>query len=195
MNPEGNRPSVYGTMRVILNYLNSPQEKKNLSANLAAIRNSTGKRDEYAAGVWPILIPFMPSEFLGRGTLTYEEKALLTTVQLYAVGQQGSDKILNDESGSMGKSLRGIRIMETNTTALDRRFNAMLTSTTFDEFAYHLRQLVKLGKSKSGFSVNFPGLAQDLFLYQIGKNKQICLKWAVDYYRTNFKETNHQSEK
>ena len=66
----------------------------------------------------------------------------------------------------------------------DRRFNAMLTATTFEEFAYHLRQLFKQGKSKSAFSVNFPRLAGDLFWYQNGNSKQVCLKWARDYYKT-----------
>ena len=191
MNTEGKIPSVYGTMKKILAYMNSPQEQKNLKGNLAIIRNSAGKDYEAVTEVWPILFPLIPQEFLGTGSLTYKEKALLITLQLYAIGQQGSDKMLNDESGnSMGSSLHNIR--DDKSTSLDKRFNTMLTATTFDEFTYHLRQIFKLGKSKNAFSADFPALAEDLFWYQNGRSKQICLKWARDYYRPVFADENDQ---
>ena len=188
------KPSVYGTMLKILNYLNSPQEQKNLAANLAEIRNSTGRYED-AVGVWPILFPLIPEEYLGNGSLSYEEKALFVALQLYAIGQQGSNKMVNDESEkrrSFGCSLRQIR--NERSTSLDRRFNVMLTATTFDEFTYHLRQIFKLGKSDNTFSVNFSKLAEDLFWYQNGKNKQISLNWAKDYYRYDNKKDNDQSQ-
>ena len=190
MNSEGKIPSVYGTMKKILIYLNSPQEQKNLKGNLAVIRNSAGKNYEDVTEVWPILFPLIPQEFLGTGPLTYKEKALLVTLQLYAIGQQGSDKMLDDESNSIGSSLHKIR--GEYSTSLDKRFNTMLTATTFDEFTYHMRQIFKLGKSNNAFSVNFPALAEDLFWYQNGRNKQICLKWARDYYRPAAAGENNQ---
>lgn len=182
MNTEGKKTSVKGTMKKILTYMNSPQEQKNLAGNLAAIRNSIGNYNEGSMEVWAILFPLIPEEYLGTGSLTYEEKALLTTLQLYAIGQQGTNKISNDESNSIGRSLQQVR--NEKTTSLDRRFNTMLTSLTYDEFTYHLRQIFKLGKANNAFSVNFPALAEDLFWYQKGKNKQICFKWARDYYRS-----------
>ena len=189
---EGKGSSVYGTMMKILTHLNSPQEQKNLAGNLAAIRNSIGKGDEGSTEVWPILFPLIPEEYLGNGPLNDEEKALLLTLQLYALGQQGSNKTGNDvNSQSIGSSLRQVR--DKQSTALDRRFNTMLTATTFDEFAYHLRQIFKLGKSKNSFSVNYPKLAEDLFWYEKGRDKQICLKWARDYYRPYMPDRNHES--
>lgn len=182
MNPKEKKPSVYGTMKKILTFMNSPQEQSNLNGNLAVIRKSVGKDDEDAAEVWQILFPLIPEEFLGTGPLNYREKALLTSLQLYAIGQQGSNKMMDDDSFSFGSSLR--RVRDENAISLDRRFNAMLTATTFEEFAYHLRQIFKLAKSKNDFSVNFPALADDLFWYQNSRSKQICLKWARDYYRT-----------
>lgn len=191
MNTEGKIPSVYGTMKKILAYMNSPQEQKNLKGNLAVIRNSAGKDFEAVTEVWPILFPLIPQEFLGTGSLTYKEKALLVTLQLYAIGQQGSEKMLNDESGnSMGSSLHNIR--DDKSTSLDKRFNTMLTATSFDEFTYHLRQIFKLGKSKNAFSADFPALADDLYWYQNGRSKQICLKWARDYYRPVLASENDQ---
>ena len=39
-------------------------------------------------------------EYLGNGALNHEEKALLATLQLYALGQQGSNKVSNDDSNN-----------------------------------------------------------------------------------------------
>ena len=101
------------------------------------------------------------------------------------------EKMLNDESGnSMGSSLHNIR--DDKSTSLDKRFNTMLTATSFDEFTYHLRQIFKLGKSKNAFSADFPALADDLYWYQNGRSKQICLKWARDYYRPVLASENDQ---
>ena len=188
MNTENRKSFVYEAMGSILAQLNSPQEQKNLPGNLAVIRNSIGKGYDEATGIWQFLFPVIPSEYLGNGPLTYEEKALIVSLQLYAMGQQGSNKVSGEKNSSFGSSLRLLRTGKT--AAMDRRFNAMLTSTTFDEFTYHLRQLFKLGKSKDNFSVNFQKLAEDLFWYQNGREKQICLKWARDYYRPEFHNEN-----
>ena len=174
--------TVYATMGRILTHLNSLSEQRSLAGNLAAIRNSIGKNYEDATDVWPILFPLIPQEYLGNGALNHEEKALLATLQLYALGQQGSNKVSNDDSNRDNQSV-----------SLDGRFNTMLTAISFDEFTYHLRQLFKLGKSRSSFSVNYPALADDLFWYQNGGNKKICLKWARDYYRPFQKNNDDQS--
>lgn len=191
MNTGDEKLSVYSTMMRILIFLNSPQEQKNLAGNLAVIRNSIGKNYGEATEVWPILFPLIPQEFLGTGSLNYEEKALLVTLQVYSISQQGSNKMMNDQSNSIGNTLN--RIRDEKSTSLDRRFNAMLTATTFDEFTYHLRQIIKLGKSKNALSANFPALAEDLFWYQNGRSKQVCLKWARDYYRPTLKDDIKQS--
>lgn len=91
------KQSVYDVMRRILNFLNSPQEHKSRSGYLAAIRNSMGKNFEDCTDVWPVLFPLIPQNFLNVGSLSYEEKALLVALQLYAVGQQGLNKVANDE--------------------------------------------------------------------------------------------------
>ena len=101
MNTGDEKQSVYSTMMRILAYMNNPQEQNNLAGNLAAIRNSIGKNYGDATEVWPILFPLIPQEYLGTGPLNYEEKALLVTLQVYAIGQQGSNKMMNDRSNSI----------------------------------------------------------------------------------------------
>ena len=182
MTSEERKLPISNIMFEILDFLNSPQEKNNRAAYLAKIRNSIGKNFEEATDVWSIIFPFIPPKFLGNGPLSCEEKSIFITLQLYANGQQGLNKVLvsNDKNKNFGSSLQQIK--EQDSVALDRRFNTMLTATTFDEFAYHLRQIFRLAKSKESFSVNFIKLSEDLFWYQNGKERNICLSWAKDYY-------------
>ena len=182
MTSEERKLPISNIMFEILDFLNSPQEKNNRAAYLAKIRNSIGKNFEEATDVWSIIFPFIPPKLLGNGPLSCEEKSIFITLQLYAIGQQGLNKVLvsNDKNKNFGSSLQQIK--EQDSVALDRRFNTMLTATTFDEFAYHLRQIFRLAKSKESFSVNFIKLSEDLFWYQNGKERNICLSWAKDYY-------------
>lgn len=93
----------------------------------------------------------------------------------------------------MGKSL-GTGRSEDQKKALDRRFNAMITAADFDEFTYHLRQMVKLVKSKTEIFINYPELANDLYWYQCGKKDKICFDWATSYYGRNKINQNEAGE-
>ncbi|OLR56644.1 type I-E CRISPR-associated protein Cse2/CasB [Hornefia porci] len=183
-----NKPTVYQVVRNFISALDKQSENKNVSGILAVLRNSLGKEYEDASNVWPVIIPFMPDEFMGSGTPTYEEKAIYNTLQLYALGQQGSSKVENDkDTRNMGASLSALRTDDS--ASLDRRFSAMINSSSYNEFFQHMKHLFKLGKSKGNFKVNYPKLAEDLFWYQMGNNRQVSLNWARDYYRSRAKNT------
>lgn len=192
---ESEKSSVYETMKSILYYFNSPQEKRNLPGILAKIRNSIGKDDIEASEVWPILFPMLPESMIGTTYLTYEEKAVLSALQIYALGQQGTSRVEQSDKLRFARALRSIRNDDT-AKALDRRFNAMITAADFDEFVYHLRQLFKIAKSKGITAIDYPALANDLYWYQQGMDKRICLSWAADYYRPkqNEKENNNEEK-
>ena len=129
-------------------------------ANLAGIRNSINKPLSNAEEVLPILFESLPEEFLSKdGSLTAEENAILLTLQLYAIHQQGSSiSVLMDENEdnwkNLGYSLNSLRKGD-DSLAIDRRFNTMITSSTFDELSHHLRQLIKLLKAKSDVKINY----------------------------------------
>jgi CRISPR system Cascade subunit CasB len=168
------------------------------AAVLANLRNSIGKSLTDAEDVWPILFENLPKEYLSReGSETQEEKAIFTTLQLYALCMQGaSDSVKSDNSykGTVGKSLGSGRDMN-NSVALDRRFNVLITAGTFSELTYHLRQMIRIVKSKGRMTINFPRLAEDLFWFQRGNQKKICLRWAQEYYSQKQEDTNSISEK
>lgn len=182
MTEENNRVTAYMVVQKIIFALNKQGEAGNISGILAVLRRSLGKKYEDASDVWPIIIPFMPDEFIGSGAPTYGEKAVYNTMQLYALGQQGSKKVENDkDSRNMGNSLGTLR--NDDSVSLDRRFRSLITTSSYDEFVHQLQQIYKLGKAKGNLKVNFPQLANDLFWYQTGKGKQIRLSWAKEYFK------------
>ncbi len=172
--------------------------KSHKAAVLASLRNSIGKSLTDAEDVWPLFFENLPQEYLSQdGVETQEEKAIFTTLQLYALCMQGtSDSVKSDSKykGTVGKSLGSGRNIN-NSVALDRRFNTLITAGTFSEFAYHLRQMIKIVKSKERMVINFPRLAEDLFWFQRGNQKKICLRWAQEYYSQKQEDTNSTSEK
>lgn len=168
------------TIRIISQLENDAHK----AANLARLRNSIGKPLSDAGDVWPILLANIPSEFLSRnGKETKEESAVFTALQLYAMCMQGSSSVISDSSyeHSVGASLRSGRKAD-DSEALDRRFNALITADTYAEMTHHLRQLLKIVKSKYVMTVNFGRLANDLYNWQRGYQRSVCFRWAQDYY-------------
>ncbi|MFB0972910.1 MAG: type I-E CRISPR-associated protein Cse2/CasB [Neofamilia sp.] len=164
-------------------------------AILANLRNSIGRPLSETLDVWKIMFENLPESFLGtHGKMTSEEQAILTSLQLFALHQQGNSESVSmqgDEATrkNMGDSLSFLRIGE-NTLSTDRRFNAMITSSSYDELVHHLRQMVKLLKSRTSAKINYALLAQDLYWYLRGYEENMRLGWARDYYRYKGEEKN-----
>lgn len=192
------KDSVYSvTNRILMklgNMLNTPSGK----TNLANLRNSVGKPLSETINIWPIIFEQIPVEFLGNGRrITCEENAILTTLQLYALHQQGiADNIFTIEKedgwGNIGSSLKVLRKTD-NSVAIDRRFNAMITATTYEELIHHLRQMIKLLKARQKTKkINYALLSQDLHWFLRGYEENLRLNWARAYYQTDMKEINNE---
>lgn len=167
-------------------------ESSSGKAILAKLRGSIGKPLSETIEVWPFLFENLPEKFLGSDKNFLEsEKAVLAVLQLYAMHQQGlSESVLmegEDKFRNMGYSLKQLRKGE-DTTAVDRRFNVMITADTFEEFSYHLRHLLKLLKAKAPeIKVDYAKLAEDMYWFMKGSGQRVRLSWAREYYRNNFK--------
>lgn len=188
--------SVYAVSERILGELERVEANERGRANLAIFRRSVGKPLEEASGVWPFLFEHFPEDFLGTsGRATAEENAIYVMLQLYALAKQGTAKsvtINHDKNYSMGSSLRILRGEEQK--AIDRRFSAMAAAQTYEEFVNHLRQMIKILKAKGNVSINFAKLAQDLYWYQRGYEKEICFAWAKEYFRKATEATNQEEK-
>lgn len=163
-------------------------------ALLAKMRRSVGKSLSETVDIWAFVFEYLPEEFIGNT----EEDAIVLTMQFYSLHQQGvetsvlyeHEKSENTKEYTLGKSLSVLRT-EDDRVAVDRRFNTMITATTFEELVYHLRHLLMLLKSKfRETKVDYAQLAEDLYWILRGFDENIRLKWARDYYRTYQKGEN-----
>ncbi len=186
-----NKETVFSVTKKILIKLNALTDIPSGKAILAKLRHSVGKPLGEATDIWPILFDNLPEEFLGSDrSASDEELVIMTALQFYAIHQQGNKvSIFNDEEKykNIGYSLRQLHIGERQ-ISVDRRFNAMITASTFDELVYHLRHFIKLLKSKtSDTRVNYAKLADDLYWFLKGYRENVRLAWAREYYKNDYK--------
>ncbi len=195
--------SVYQVTGRIIKKLSNTLDSGQTKATLANLRNSIGKGVSQTVDVWQEMFSEMPIDFMSSdGNPTKEEKAIFSTLQLYALHQQGKkesvydgeDSELNDVSPeeakklklkrmlNIGNSLGQLRLVE-DPASIDRRFNVMITSSTFDELIVHLRHLIGILKAKSTAKINYARLAEDLFYYQLNQKENVRLQWGQSYYR------------
>lgn len=159
-------------------------------AKLARLRNSIGKSD--MVETYPFLFEILPESLLGRGRyLSDEERAVVCSLQLYALLQQGRAEcahIRNEKYQNLGTTLSRLRGGESK--SIDRRFNSMVLADTGEEFLIQLRYLLKLFKSKDKLgTLDFSQLSSDIYCFihwEKGKN-EIRLNWSREYYRRNEK--------
>lgn len=189
--------TIYKDTSHIIYQIASNLDSSSSKAYLAQLRQSVSRDIYTATGVFSLIFSNISDIHLGKqGKLTDGERAIITTLQLYALHQQGnltnvnimgnSDKEKNkvewEKGRNLGAVLNSLRTEE-NTKAVDRRFNAMITADNFDELIIHLRHLIKLLKSRSKAKINYPQLAVDLYFYQKGFRDNLRLKWSRSYYR------------
>jgi CRISPR system Cascade subunit CasB len=186
-----NQVTVGSVTNRIVYMLEQTLETSSGKATLASLRNSIGKPLSQSVEIWSLMFENLPKEFLSGGqSESKKEVAILTTLQFYALYRQGKDASgrKNTQKPSyrdIGHSLSALRKGD-NTVAMDRRFNALITSATYDELIHHLRQMIKLLKSKTSgeTDIDFGRLAQDLYRFLIGRDEKTRLSWARNYYRT-----------
>ena len=178
---------VESVTRNILNELESEINSSNGRANLANIRNSINRPLTESIDILPLLFKYLPEDFLSSdGKLSLEEKAIVTTIQLYSLHQQAeSESVLLSKDAekwkNFGYSLSFLRKGE-DSLAADRRFNTMITSSTFEELSHHMRQMIKLLKSKTDAKVNYTKLSGDLYKFLTGYGEEVKFSWASRYY-------------
>lgn len=193
--------NVYRETARILRILDNTRDTPNTKAKLASIRNSINKDSTANMDAMAFVFQNIPEEFLGfNKNLNDYEKAILTAVQMYALHQQAkTDSVLKldyvegerrENLGDAFHSLRG-----DDSKAIDRRFNAMITSSNFDELSHHLRQMIKLLKAKSNAKVDYASLADDLYWFLKNQREGLKIKWSRSYYKFNKKEGEDKNAK
>lgn len=196
---EDSKLNVYRETARILRSLDNTRDKPSTKAIFANIRNSINKDSSVNMDALAFVFQNIPEEFLGYNkNLNDYEKAILTAVQMYALHQQAKSETvlkLDYETGerrqNLGDSLNSMRKNNDEDKAIDRRFNAMITSSNFEELSHHLRQMIKLLKSKSEAKVDYASLADDLYWFLKNQKEGLKIKWSRSYYKFNKGENNN----
>ena len=179
---------VYNAIKKNIYVLSNINDVSYVKTQLAILRKSVGNKK--IADVLPIIIQYIPDEYIGqKAELSDGEQAILNTMQLYAIVNQGNIENLKVVEPSnpwenMGTSLSLLRNSNgsSDKAALDKRFHIMITSETYDEFLYHLRQMIRIIKSKKQIYIDFPKLGEDLFAFLKGKEDDVRISWSRQYY-------------
>lgn len=198
---EDSRLNVYRETVRILRKLDNTRENPSNKAIFANIRNSINKDSSVNMDALAFVFQNIPEEFLGfNKNLNDYEKAILTAVQMYALHQQAKIESvlkLDYEEGekrqNLGDALSSLR--SDDSKAIDRRFNAMITSSNFEELSHHLRQMIKLLKAKSDAKVDYASLADDLYWFLKNQREGLKIKWSRSYYKLNKKERDDKNAK
>lgn len=190
--------TVYKDTSSILRRLDNTRDTPKTRAILANIRNSIEKNISNNIEALAFVFSNMPEEFVGnRKELNNYEKSVLTSIQMYALHQQSklesvlkldyNDGEYRENLGDALSSLRGKDSM-----SIDRRFNAMITSSNFKEFKIHLRHMIKLLKARSEVRVDYASLSDDIYWLLNGQKENIKIKWARSYYK--FRKEENEGE-
>lgn len=198
---EDSKLNVYGETARILRKLDNTRENPSTKAIFANIRNSINKDSSVNMDALAFVFRNIPEEFLGYNkNLNDYEKAILTAVQMYALHQQAKvepvlkvDYEEGEKRPNLGTVLSTLRGEDSK--AIDRRFNAMITSSNFEELSHHLRQMIKLLKAKSDAKVDYASLADDLYWFLKNQREGLKIKWSRSYYKSNKKEGKDKNAK
>lgn len=183
------KSSVYKETTRILRILDSTRNDSRTRALLANIRNSINKDNSKNIDALAFIFQNLSKEVIGSSKeLNDYEKAILTAVQMYALHQQSNAESilkLDYEDGEMrqnlGDALSSLRTEESK--SIDVRFNTLVTARNFTQLQNHLRQMIKILKTKSDAKVDYASLAEDLYWFLRNQKDDIKIKWARSYYK------------
>ena len=186
-----------------IEYIMAISESGEGKATLARLRKGIGRVPGEIPEVLGILLVDMPEDFMSKtGKPTKEEWACYTALTLFAMHQQGNDvrKIpmnINDNI-SMGIAMSNLVLAEGDSNAKERmavKLQMLSSAKDIKEFAYHLKSVIQLLKSKS-IPLNYALLAGDIFEYQFPEKKSaLFLRWGQDFYRNKKAEIKNEEEK
>ncbi len=166
-------------------------------ATLAKLRRGIGMKPGSMPELWEVTFNGLPETLTRKtGEPTFGEWAVHTALTFFALHQQGKDlqdKCMNKEGEALGLALHKLVKSEDEEKRIKRRFDAAATSDSLEEFAYHLRGLIKLLKTEN-IPLDYPRLTEDLYLFQFPEARAATrLRWGRDFYRFS-KPENMESE-
>lgn len=115
---------------------------------------------------------------------TWRENAIHVALTMYALHQQGNSSPMHIEGVGLGQAARRLVVGDGDEeqTSLRKRYNALVTASTFSSFTYHLRSFISLLR-REGIALDYGKLAADLENFQRpGGSASLRLQWSRQFY-------------
>lgn len=152
------------------------------TALLARLRRAVGKPPGWDPQLWELTLADVPGR-IGSDAPTAGERAVHTSITLYAVHQQSRSETMHVRGYGLGRSVRLLASATQAESAVRRRFDAAATATSFDEVVHHLRGLVTQLRAHR-VPLDYGHLADDLLQLQDPRTVDaVRLRWGRQYYR------------
>lgn len=151
--------------------------------SLAELRKAVDEEPGINPRVWFMTMEAVPERWAGTSDApTYSELAAFTALTLYAVHQRGKNAPMHVPGMPFAKATG--ELVRQRTASMKRRFDAVLTATTFDAQRYHLRSLVGL-LSSDGIGFDYGRFANDLVhLQRTDSRPGIQREWGRQFYQS-----------
>ena len=147
---------------------------------LAALRGAVTREPGEVPDTWE-LTRVEVSDYAGDAP-TREEIAVHTAMTLYAVHQQSRTVPMFRPGVGLGRAARELVGWDEENPSAQKRFNALVTSTTVAELRHHLRGFVSLLRARD-IALDHAMLADSITRFQRPNGaKQVRLAWARQYY-------------
>jgi len=168
-------------------------------ATLARLRRGIGKMPGDLPDLWEVTLDGLPENFYSKtGQPSLQEWAVYSALTLFALHQQGKDmgtQLMHKEGVSIGAAMSQLVGNDDDRERIKRRLDTLVTSTTPQELANHLRGIIQLLKA-SDKPLDYGMLAKDLFTLQLpGREGEVHLRWGQDFYRMNDMNTDNEKER
>lgn len=158
-------------------------------ANLAILRRGLGKEVDESIESWEFVYRDLPDDLVGNDDrISDAERAIYTTLTLFAMHQQGQEFSVHNERIKFGEAIASTIVPDKkNEIAVVRRFNSLITSDDMPELTNHLRRMIQLIKSSDKkICFDYEQFASDLFFFQsLDWRRNVKIAWGKQFYRHN----------
>ena len=146
---------------------------------MAALRGAVAREPGEVPEVWELTQVKVPDN--AGDAPTREEIAVHTAMTLYAVHQQSRTAPMFRPGVGLGRAARELVGRDEENPSAQKRFNALVTSTTVAELRHHLRGFISLLRARS-ITLDHAMLADDILQFQQpGGARKVRLTWSREY--------------
>lgn len=151
--------------------------------DLAELRKAVDEDPGVNPRVWFMTMETVPERWVGKGEApSPAELAAFTALTLYGVHQRGNSSPMHVSKTPFAQAVG--ELVRNRTASAKRRFDAVLSATSFEAQRYHLRSLVGL-LSADGIPFDYGRLAGDLVSLQFPATRSnVQRAWGRQFYQS-----------